>query len=120
MREAQCVFATVNENEGEFYFDGQTPNELQKYIKKTKWLKWERRPSILLSDKGTGKEKWFLVADFTDKTDTDEYGINRCQRLANSFLENGMILYYRNNREEEFDIDYEKYVWAGEKNETDT
>lgn len=106
MREAQCVYATVNENEGEFYFDGKTPTELQKYIKKTKWLKWERR----LSDKGTGKDKWFLVADFSDKTDVDEYGIDRNWRLANVFLENGMILYYRNNRGDKFDIDYEKYV----------
>lgn len=106
MREAQCVYATVNENEGEFYFDGMTPTELQKYIKKTKWLKWERR----ISDKGTGKDKWFLVADFSDKTDVDEYGIDRNWRLANVFLENGMILYYRNNREDKFDVEYEKYV----------
>lgn len=107
MREAQCVYATVDENEGEFYFDGKIPTELQKYIKKTKWLKWERR----LSDKGTGKDKWFLVADFSDKSDVDEHGINRNQRLTNTFLENGMILYYRNSRDEEFDLDYEKYVW---------
>jgi hypothetical protein len=106
MREAQCVYATVNENEGEFYFDGMTPTELQKYIKKTKWLKWERR----ISDKGTGKDKWFLVADFSDKTDVDEYGIDRNWRLANVFLENGMILYYRNNRGDKFDVEYEKYV----------
>lgn len=106
MREAQCVYATVNENEGEFYFDGMTPTELQKYIKKTKWLKWERR----ISDKGTGKDKWFLVADFSDKTDVDEYGIDRNWRLANVFLENGMILYYRNNRGGKFDVEYEKYV----------
>lgn len=106
MREAQCVYATVNENEGEFYFDGMTPTELQKYIKKTKWLKWERR----ISDKGTGKDKWFLVADFSDKTDVDEYGIDRNWRLANVFLETGMILYYRNNRGDKFDVEYEKYV----------
>jgi hypothetical protein len=106
MREAQCVYATINENEGEFYFDGMTPTELQKYIKKTKWLKWERR----ISDKGTGKDKWFLVADFSDKTDVDEYGIDRNWRLANVFLENGMILYYRNNRGDKFDVEYEKYV----------
>lgn len=106
MREAQCVYATVNENEGEFYFDGQTPTELQKYIRQTKWLKWERR----LSDKGTGKDKWFLVADFSDKTDVDEYGLDRNWRLANVFLENGMILYYRNNRGDKFDVEYEKYV----------
>lgn len=60
MREAQCVYVTVSENEGEIYFDGQTPAELKTYIKKMKWLKWERR----LSDKGTGRDKWFLVADF--------------------------------------------------------
>lgn len=107
MREAQCVYATVNENEGEFYFDGKTPAELQKYIKKTKWLKWERR----LSDKGTGKDKWFLVADFSDKTDVDEYGIGRSKSLSIVFLENGMLLFYRNSRDDEFDFDYEKYVW---------
>lgn len=107
MREAQCVYATVNENEGEFYFDGKTPTELQKYIKKTKWLKWERR----LSDKGTGKDKWFLVADFSDKTDVDGYGIGRSQRLSIVFLENGMLLFYRNSRDDEFDFDYKKYVW---------
>ncbi|MBQ9753059.1 MAG: hypothetical protein IJV81_09595 [Paludibacteraceae bacterium] len=107
MKIAQCVYATVDENEGEFYFDGQTPAELQRYIKKTKWLEWNRR----LSDKGTGKEKWFLIADFTDKEDVDEYGINRSQRLANVFLENGMILYYRSDRTNDFDLDYEKYVW---------
>lgn len=71
-----------------------------------KWLKWERR----ISDKGTGKDKWFLVADFSDKTDVDEYGIDRNWRLANVFLENGMILYYRNNRGDKFDVEYEKYV----------
>ena len=43
MREAQCVYVTVSENEGEIYFDGQTPAELKTYIKKMKWLKWERR-----------------------------------------------------------------------------
>lgn len=78
MREAQCVYVTVSENEGEIYFDGQTPAELKTYIKKMKWLKWERR----LSDKGTGRDKWFLVADFSDKTDVDQYGINRNQRLV--------------------------------------
>lgn len=41
MREAQCVYVTVSENEGEIYFDGQTPAELKTYIKKMKWLKWE-------------------------------------------------------------------------------
>ncbi len=56
MREAQCVYVTVSENEGEIYFDGQTPAELKTYIKKMKCLKWERR----LSDKGTGRDKWFL------------------------------------------------------------
>lgn len=106
MREAQCVYATVNENEGEFYFDGKTPTELQRYIKNTKWLKWERR----LSDKGTGKEKWFLVADFSEKSDVDEYGINRSKRLANIFQDNGMLLFYRNSRDDEFDFDYKKYV----------
>ena len=35
MREAQCVYATGDENEGYFYFDGKIPTELQKYIKKT-------------------------------------------------------------------------------------
>ena len=107
MRDADCVYATVNETEGEFYFNGQTPEELKKYIKKEKWLKWERR----LSDKGTGKEKWFLIADLSDKMDVDEYGVDRNQRLANEFLGNGMILYYRNSRADEFDLDYEKYVW---------
>ena len=85
MREAQCVYVTVSENEGEIYFDGQTPAELKTYIKKMKWLKWERR----LSDKGTGRDKWFLVADFSDKTDVDQYGINRNQRLANAFWRMG-------------------------------
>lgn len=46
MREAQCVYVTVSENEGEIYFDGQTPAELKTYIKKMKWLKWERRLSV--------------------------------------------------------------------------
>jgi len=107
MREAICVFATVNENEGEFYFDGKTPVELQRYIKKNRWLKWQKR----LSDKRPEKEKWFLVADFSDKADVDEYGLNRNKRLANKFLSNGMILFYRNSREDNFDSDYEKYVW---------
>jgi hypothetical protein len=108
VREAQCVYVTVSENEGEIYFDGQTPAELKTYIKKMKWLKWERR----LSDKGTGRDKWFLVADFSDKTDVDQYGINRNQRLANAFLENGMVLYYRKSRNDEFDVNYKQYVWG--------
>jgi hypothetical protein len=106
MRRAEYVYATVNEIEGEFDFDGMASDEIQKRIKKTKWLKWERR----LSDKG--KEKWFLVADFTDQTDTDKYGLNRNQRLANWFLDEGMILLYRNSREDKFDINYEQYVWG--------
>ena len=96
MREAQCVYVTVSENEGEIYFDGQTPAELKTYIKKMKWLKWERR----------------LLADFSDKTDVDQFGINRNQRLANAFLENGMVLYYRKSRNDEFDVNYKQYVWG--------
>lgn len=106
MREAQRVYATVNENEGEFYFDGKTPTEIQRYVKKIKWLKWERR----LSDKGTGKEKWFLVADFSDEVNDDKKEVTRSQCLANEFLNDGLVLYYRNSRDEEFDLDYKKYV----------
>ena len=64
------------------------------------------------ADKGTGRDKWFLVADFSDKTDVDQYGINRNQRLANAFLENGMVLYYRKSRNDEFDVNYKQYVWG--------
>lgn len=39
MREAQCVYVTVSENEGEIYFDGQTPAELKTYIKKNEVAK---------------------------------------------------------------------------------
>ena len=40
VREAQCVYVTVSENEGEIYFDGQTPAELKTYIKKMKWVNY--------------------------------------------------------------------------------
>lgn len=107
MREAICVYGTIGKDEGEFYFDGMTPQTVKTLVKRTKWLKWEKRPS----DKAAGRDKWFLVADFSDKDDKDEWERTRKQRLSGVFLEEGMILFYRASREEEFTDDYEKYVW---------
>ncbi len=108
MRQAQVSYITLdNENKVlEIYFDGVLGADLKAFIKSKSWLKWEKR----ISDKSKNKEKWFLIADVSDTTDTDEFGIGRCNQLTIAMSECGIVWFYcRENRLSDWDSDYQKY-----------
>lgn len=110
-READSAYITLEGDIAILGFEGGiTPSEVKKFIKGQEWAHWERR----ISDKG--KEKMYIVADLSETKDLDEWGLSRLNRLNIALLENGLILYYRDNSKSEYDSDYEKYVYEWEKN----
>lgn len=100
------VYVTLSEGKGaEITFDSLVSNSFKEMIRREPWLKWQKRKL------GGSREKWFLIADLSDEGDRDEWGLNRLQRLTNAFLDDGLILNFRNNQEEDYVLDYEKFVW---------
>ena len=73
---------------------GKTTDYIKKYIQKQSWLHWERRTNI------TGRDKLFLIADLSDRTDLNEWKQDRLDRLVYAFQEDGYWLYLKTSDDE--------------------
>lgn len=114
-REATKVRCIVLGSETLCGFNGSASENLSSSVKKYQWANWERR-----INPDTGKEKWFLVVKNPDSRDGGEpsgYGprLTRIQTIVNVFLDEGLSIEFRSEKEADYSKEYEEYVWKNSK-----
>ena len=106
MSENMSAFLTLQGNAAVVLFKSKCSADLRYLIQDEPWLSWKKMPNA------EGKDVWHVIADLTDKNDKNEYGQNRLQRLAEAILDDGFVLFCRNEHSDEFDSDFERYIYG--------